>query len=179
MSNEEFEKFKRVIVNIKEKTPILFIERAATIFLSIYKGEVFNIDIDSKEEDISRLREFLLYVPDDFTLVIKDIGILSSHFLSSLLKLIEESNVHFILLALHDINQKSAPMLYSRMKYILKFPEDTNTNNTLVRVAEALRMSEELTKEALYAEECPALYKLEYDTRYLKFKNRYVNLLGD
>lgn len=176
----ELEYFKKVLVNIKEKTPILFMEKASELFLKIYRGEVFTIDPETKEEDIKRLRENLLYIPDDYFVVIKDISILGTHFLSSLLKLIEESKAKFILLASLDINQKSAPMLYSRMKYIVKLPWDSNTNNILLKTGEALRnLNEDIPRDITYAEECPGLFYLEYMTRNYKLKNKYVNFLGD
>lgn len=176
----ELEYFKKVLINIKNKAPILFMEKAAELFLKIYTGEVFTIDKDTKEEDIRRLRENLLYIPEGYFVVIKDIGILGSHYLSSLLKLIEESKAKFILLSFLDINQKSAPMLYSRMKYIVKIPWDSNTNNILVKTQEALRnLSEDTQRDILYAEECPGLFYLDYITRNYKLKNKYVNFLGE
>lgn len=176
----ELKYFKKVLVNIKEKTPILFMEKASELFLKIYSGEIFTIDSETKEEDIKRLRENLLYIPENYFVVIKDISVLGTHFLSSLLKLIEESKAKFILLASLDINQKSAPMLYSRMKYIVKIPWDNNTNNILLKTGEALRnLNEDIPRDITYAEECPGLFYLDYMTRNYKLKNKYVNFLGD
>ena len=176
----DIEYFKKSLINLKEKSPILFMEKAADLFLKVYTGEVFTIEKDTKEEDIMRLRENLLYIPDGYFVVVKDISILGSHFLSSLLKLIEDSNARFILLSSLDINQKSAPMLYSRMKYIVKIPWDSNTNNILLKTSEALRNDNPDTNKYLtYAEECPGLFYLDYITRNYKLKNKYVNFLGD
>ena len=176
----DIEYFKRAILNLKNKTPVLFMEKAAELFLKVYNGEVFTIAQDTKEEDIKALRERLLYIPEGYFVVVKDISILGAHYLSSLLKLIEDSNAKFILLASLDVNQKSAPMLYSRMRYIVKIPWDNNTNNILVKTGEALRnLNEEIPRDVIYAEESPGLFYLEYETRNLKLKNKYVNFLGE
>ena len=177
---KELEVFKKLIINIRDKTPILFMEKAMDIFLSIYTGEVFSIEVDTKAEDINRLREKLLYVPDNYLVVVKDISILGTHYLSSLLKLVEDSSAKFIFLSSLDINQKSAPILYSRMKYILKIPWDSRTNNTLVGATEVLRnIDDNISRDIIYAEESPSLYYLEYITRNLKLKNKYIDFLGD
>jgi len=173
---KEYDIFKSAIKNLKSKTPIVFIEKAAEIFSSLYNGEVYDISPEEKELDIKNLREYISNLPDYKYIVIKDLGILSRHYLSNLLKLIEESNLKFIFLTFKD---NLDPVFLSRMKYVVKIPYDTNTNNTLQSIAEVIKNSAEDTEtDIVYAEECPELYALSYLTRYCKLKNKYINFLG-
>lgn len=173
---KEYEVFKSAIKNLKDKTPIVFMEKAAEIFSSIYTGEVYTIDPENKEQDIRNLREYLSTLPDYRYVVIGDLGILSRHYLSNLLKLIEESNLKFIFLTYRD-NLDS--IFLSRMKYVVKIPYDMNTNNTLQKISEVLKNSADGTDtDIVCAEECPELYSLNYLTRYCKLKNKYINFLG-
>jgi hypothetical protein len=172
----EYDIFKNSIKGIKDKTPIVFMEKAAEIFSSIYTGEVYDIDPNNKEQDIKDLREYISTLPDYRYVVIKDLGILSKHYLSNLLKLIEESNLKFIFLTYKD---NLDPIFLSRMKYVVKIPYDMNTNNTLQSISETLKNSVDNTDtDIVCAEECPDLYSLNYLTRYCKLKNKYINFLG-
>ena len=112
--------------------------------------------------------------------VISDIGYLKSTAAFLLLKYVEESKSPIILLSTND---NVSSILLSRVKRVLKFPVNENTNNTLMSVKDAFNIlygdeGKPIDKVEFLAENCPLLYKLEHDIPYSKYRNSVIEILG-
>ena len=112
--------------------------------------------------------------------VISDIGYLQRHTAFLLLKLVEEAKFPVILLSTDD---KVDSILLSRVKRVIKFPMDEQTNNNLIPISDAFAQvygdeKKVVDKVKFYAENCPQMYKLENDIPFNKYRNAMIEILG-
>lgn len=162
---------------IKESSPVLLIGKAVTMFKGAYKGNIFELkNTDDVKTFISEYAGILFPKP----VVISDIGYLHQTAAFLLLKYVEESKSPIILLSTTD---NVSSILLSRVKRIVKFPVNENSDNTLMSVGDAFNIvykedSKPVDKIQFYAENCPMLYKLEKDIPYNKYRDRMIEILG-
>lgn len=163
---------------IKTKSPILLIGKAVSLFKKIYKGNIFELkNTDEVKQFVSEYTGIEVPKP----VVISDIGYLQPTAAFLLLKLVEESKSTIILLSTND---NISSILLSRVKEIVKFPVDENTNNSMMSVCDAYNMvysnneNKPMNKIKFYAENCPLLYKIENDVPYSKYRNSIIEILG-
>lgn len=163
------------MINIKGRTPILLISKAAKIFKSIYSGRVYNI---KNEEDIKSI-ENMNISKINRAIIIEDLSSLYND--EDLLKLIEESKLQLILLAYRD---NLSDTLVSRCKSILKIPDIEVKHCNYINEKSAL----DTIKSSNYsydiqnmylAENCPNLMRDMTDTQYLRYKDRVLNILAN
>lgn len=171
----KYEYIYNEVKDIRGKTPILLVGGASFIFKQIYKDVIHRIE---NTEDAKELISSFYNIEYDKPLIIEDISLLYKD--SILLKLIEEIKIPLVLLASED--NLSIP-LYSRMKTIIKFPIDNNTNCNFISVKEAQIQidQDELTGKALdkfLAENCPDLAIIYKDIEIRKNKDKLIQILG-
>jgi hypothetical protein len=161
--------------NIKEKSPVLLIEKAAILFKENYSKDIFRVENQQELKD----------VVENFTnnnyggvLVIEDLSLVYD--LSVLLKFLEESNIPIILLALKDCDRLSGTLL-SRVKTCIKIPFVSPTSN-LLSARESLDLwSIEQNKgeqDRFFAQESPELYYLKLKSTRFKCNTKIVELLS-
>lgn len=165
---------------IKETCPVLLIGRAVQLFKTMYKGIIFEL---KNTEDVKEFVSDYTGITSSKPVVISDIGYLTKHASFLLLKLVEEAKFPVIVLSSED---KVDSILLSRIKRIVKFPMDNNTNNKLISVSDAFNQvyhveegqKKVVNKIQFYAENCPELYKLECDIPYNQYRNAMIEILG-
>jgi len=164
-----------IMKDIKGKTPILLLEEASIIFKRIYKGKIFKIE---NTEDAKELISMYSNIDYNKPLVVEDISLLYRD--SIMLKMIEEINIPLIFLA--SLDNLSNPF-YSRMKTVIKFPndEDTECSFMSVRDAQSSITQDELSGYQLdkfIAENCPQLSIIYKNIKYRKNKDRLIQIIG-
>ena len=163
------------LINIREKSPVLLIELAATLFREEYSKEVYTIN---NQEELRSLIETFSNTPYDGLLVIEDIS--KVYDLSVLLKFLEETKTPVILLAYRDGNNINNTIL-SRIKTLVKFPYG-NANSNLISAREGLDLWKvEQTRQdqdRFYASESPELYYLKTRTGKYVCNTKIVELLS-
>lgn len=159
--------------DVTNKTPLLLIGGARTIFKSMYTGNILNIyNVESTRDLIQELSGIDLEKP----LVIDDLSLLYRD--TILLKFLEETNLKLILLASKD-NLSST--LLSRMKIIKKFPDENNLEFKETSMADAQHHinTEELNQEDslnYLSNTCPELIVLNKKLRYIKNKDKIIDI---
>lgn len=161
--------------SIKGRTPILLLAKAAKIFKDIYSGRIYNIKNEDDVLDINNMNISKL----NKAVVVEDISSLYTD--EDILKLIEESNLQFILLAYKD---NLSETLMSRCKSVLKIPDIEIKQCAYISEKSALSTinSGKMNADAsnLYMmENCPSLMRDMIDTQFLKYKERLVNILAN
>ena len=163
---------------IKETCPVLLIGKAVSIFKRMYKGVIQEL---RSADDV---REFVAEYTGIFSsqpVVISDLSNLTENATFLLLKLVEEAKFPAIVLSSQDsVNG----IILSRIKRIIKFPDDSNTNNSLLSIAEASELLEsnesfKNNKIKFYAENCPQLYEIESETPFTKRRKDFISIIGD
>lgn len=159
--------------NIKGRTPILLLAKAASIFKDMYSGRVYDIKNEDDVQDINNMNISKL----NRAIVIEDLSSLYTD--EDILKLIEESNLQFILLAYKD---NLSDTLMSRCKSILKIPDIEVTECKYISKTSALSAIDGMNADnsnKYLAENCPSLMRDMIDTQFLKYKERLVNILAN
>ena len=166
------EKVIKFMSNIKGKTPILLIGKAATIFENIYSRRIYNIKNEDDMKDVQGMSECRLNTP----VVLKDLSELYTD--EDLLKLIEESSLQFILLAYKD---NLSDTLMSRCKSFLKISNiDVHKCKYISKKSALSSMTGDRYKDNIFLmENCPALMRDMIDTQFLKYKERVVGILAN
>lgn len=161
--------------NINGRTPILLLAKAAEIFKNIYSDRVYNIKNEEDLEDIKNLNISKIHKP----IVVEDISSLYTD--EDILKLIEESNLQFILLAYRD---NLSGTLMSRCKSILKIPsleiKSCNYTNKKSALSAIESLRNDSYKSNLYLmENCPELMRDMIEIQQLKYKDRLINIIAN
>jgi len=163
---------------IQETCPVLLVGKAVSLFKQMYKDPIREL------KNTDDVRDFIAEytgIKSSKPVVISDIGYLQKQTSFLLLKLVEEAQFPAILLSTED---KVDSILLSRVKNVIKFPMDENTDNKLIPISDAFNQvygeSEKkvMNKTQFYAENCPTLYKLESDIPYNKYRNAMIEILG-
>lgn len=163
---------------IKETCPVVLIGKAVTLFKQIYTGVINEL---KNTEDVKNFVSDYTGIESPKPVVISDIGYLQTNAAFLLLKLVEEAKFPVILLSTED---KVSSILLSRVKRIIKFPVNENTDNKLLPVSDAYNQvygdsdKKVMNKVQFYAENCPTLYKLESEIPYNKYRNAMIEILG-
>lgn len=163
---------------IQETCPLLLVGKAVSLFKQMYKGPVNEL---KNTDDVREFISIYTGIESSKPVVISDLGYLQKQAAFLLLKLVEESKFPAIVLSTED---KIDSILLSRMKTVIKFPLDENTNNKLIPISDAFNQvygdsdKKVMNKVAFYAENCPTLYKLESDIPYNKYRNAMIEILG-
>lgn len=164
--------------SIQETCPVLLVGKAVSLFKNMYKDPIRELkNTDDVREFISEYTGIKSSKP----VVISDIGYLQKHTAFLLLKLIEEAQFPAILLSTED---KVDSILLSRVKNVIKFPMDENTDNKLIPISDAFNQvygesdKKVMNKIQFYAENCPTLYKLESEIPFNKHRNAMIEILG-
>lgn len=168
--------------NIREKTPMLLLEKASTIFRNNYRGEIYSIEgVDAARE----LVEKFYGLPIDKLIVISlDNITYTNKTLSIMLKFIEDSIYNnLVFLSSEDIISST---FMSRIKYIVKIPFNKGANNKLLSASEAQSYYNTIRKhgnrdrsiDMIFAEESSDLYHYYYITQKYILKSKYISLLG-
>lgn len=160
--------------SIKNKTPLLIISKAVSLFKKMYRGNIYNLNsLEDVREFISEFSGVAL----DFPIVIEDVSNLYRD--SSLLKLVEEASFPLVLLASKD-NLSNAMM--SRMKSILKIPE-TIEEHSFISINQALAdiksndwSQDEITKYTAY--HCPQLLVIQDRIKKMKNKDKILQIFA-
>lgn len=164
-----------IMKDVTNKTPVLLIGGAATIFKRLYKGNIYRFE---NTDDVKDFITNFYNVEYNKPIVIEDLSLLYRD--SLLLKMIEEIKLPLIMLASED--NLSIP-LYSRVKTCIKFPQDDDTkcNNISILEAQQHISEEELTGRDLdkyLSENCPDLAKLYRDVKLRKNKDKIIQIIG-
>lgn len=161
---------------ISQNSPVLLIGKAVSLFKRMYKDPIREL------KNTADVKEFIEeYAGKSFPkpVVISDIGYLQKQAAFLLLKLVEEAKFPVIILSTED---KVDSILLSRIKRIVKFPLDENTNNKMMDISlaynEVYEEKKVMNKMKYYAENCPQMYKLENDVPYSKYRNSVIEILG-
>lgn len=173
MSNRDF--VIKFMSNIKDRTPILLIANAAKIFYHIYSGRIYNVRNEDDMTTIKNMSISKLTKP----VVISDLSSLYDD--EDLLKIIEESDLQFILLAFRD---NLSEVLVSRCKSVLKLTDLEVKQCNYISKKSALSALEQFDSNIDAAnmyltENCPALMRDINDARNLKYKDKVVNILAN
>lgn len=160
--------------NIKGRTPILLIGKAANIFKKIYSNRIYNLKCEEDLQDINNMNISKItkaIVIEDLSLVYND---------EDFLKLVEESTLQLILLASKD---NLSEILMSRCKSILKIPELEIDKCNYIKEASALStinsMSSVEEAEVFLCNNCPQLIVDKNRTRQFKYKDRLINIIAN
>lgn len=161
--------------NIKGRTPILLLAQAAEIFKNLYSDRVYNIKNEEDLEDIQNLNISRIRKP----IVVEDISSLYND--EDILKLIEESNLQFILLAYRD---NLSETLMSRCKSMLKIPSIEINQCNYISKKSALSMIETFDNDyartnKFLMENCPDLMRDMIDIQQVKYKDRLINIIAN
>ena len=179
--NEQASILVNVFKNVPEKSPVLLVGGAVSLFKRMYKGMIYSLyNINDVRTFVSRFSD----ISFDKTVVVEDIGRLDKQSSFILLKLVEESKFPMVLLSYKD---NISDILMSRIKTYIKFPISDNTSCKFLSVSEAQSdLCDELGRitvddDALVtycAENCPVFYDLHLKTMRLSNKGKYFELLG-
>lgn len=165
----------RRLNNIKDKSPVLLVEKAAVFFREEYSKEVYRVD---SQEELKELIERFSNTPYSGLIVIEDIS--KVYNLSSLLKFLEETECSVILLAYRDTTNLCGTIL-SRIKTYIKYPYETVKSN-LLSAREALDLwkveQSRMDQDRFYALESPELYYLKTKSSKYKCNTKVVELLS-
>ena len=161
--------------NIKGRTPILLLAQAAEIFKNLYSDRVYNIKNEEDLEDIQNLNISRIRKP----IVVEDISSLYND--EDILKLIEESNLQFILLAYRD---NLSETLMSRCKSMLKIPSIEINQCNYISKKSALSTIETFDNDytrtnKFLMENCPDLMRDMIDIQQVKYKDRLINIIAN
>ena len=179
--NEQASILVNVFKNVSEKSPVLLVGGAVSLFKRMYKGMIYSLyNINDVRTFVSRFSD----ISFDKTVVVEDIGRLDKQSSFILLQLVEESKFPMVLLSYKD---NISDILMSRIKTYIKFPISDNTSCKFLSVSEAQSdLCDELGRitvddDALVtycAENCPVFYDLHLKTMRLSNKGKYFELLG-
>ena len=164
--------------NIKEVCPVLLVGKAVSLFKQMYKGIINEL---KNTEDVKEFVSEYTGIKSSKPVVVSDIGYLQTQASFLLLKLVEEADFPVILLSTED---KVSSILLSRVKRVLKFPVNEQTDNKLISVTDAYNQvygeseNKVINKIDFYAENCPTLYKLERDIPFNKYRDDMIEILG-
>ncbi len=160
---------------IKDKSPVLLVEKAALIFKEGYSKEIYHIE---SQEELKNLVESFTNTPYSGLLVIEDISCVWD--MSVLLKFLEEATFPIILLAFKDTSSLSSTVL-SRIKTYIKYPYDKVISN-LTNARDALDIwrveQDKSDQDRFYAQESPELYYLRIKSTRYKCNTKIVELLA-
>lgn len=161
--------------NITNNTPMLLIDKARDIFKTLYTG---NINYISNTEEARELIQNYSGITLEKPLVIDDVSNLYRD--TILLKFLEETKLKLILLASQD---NLDPIILSRVKTIKKYTSETNLKYEPIDILQAQKTieSEELDQEntlKYLSNKCPELIILNKKLRYIKNKNKLIELIG-
>lgn len=160
---------------IKDKSPVLLIEKAALMFKENYSKEIYRID---SQEELKNLVESFSNTPYSGLLVVEDIS--NVYDMSVLLKFLENIDFPIILLAYSD-NNNITNTIISRIKTLIKIPYDSVKSN-LVGAREAIDMwnieQNRMDQDKFFAQESPELYYLKLKSRKFKCNTKIVDLLS-
>lgn len=163
---------------IQETCPVLLVGKAVSLFKQMYKEPIREL---KNTDDVRDFISEYTGIKSSKPVVISDIGYLQKQTAFLLLKLVEEAQFPTIILSTED---KVDSILLSRVKNVIKFPIDENTDNKLIPLSDAFNQvygeSEKkvMNKIQFYSENCPTLYKLESDIPYNKYRNSMIEILG-
>ena len=164
--------------NIKEVCPVLLVGKAVSLFKQMYKGIINEL---KNTEDVKEFVSEYTGIKSSKPVVVSDIGYLQTQASFLLLKLVEEADFPVILLSTED---KVSSILLSRVKRVLKFPVNEQTDNKLISITDAYNQvygeseNKVINKIDFYAENCPTLYKLERDIPFNKYRDDMIEILG-
>lgn len=166
--------YKR-LSNIREKSPVLLIEKAAVLFREDYSREVYRVD---SQEELRDLVERFTNTPYQGLLVIEDIS--KVYDMSVLLKFLEEASFPIILLAYKDCVTVSETIL-SRVKTVIKYPYSEVRSN-LVCAREGIDLwraeQDKSDQDRFFAQESPELYYLKLKSSKYVCNTKIVDLLS-
>ena len=167
-------KLYNLLKGIRDKSPVLLVEKAALVFRENYHKEVYRVD---NQKELKELVEAFTNISYTGLLVIEDIS--KIYDLSVLLKFLEETNTAVVLLAYQDCASISSTLL-SRVKTYVKAPYyPINSNLTNAKDAIDLWNMEQnkQDQDMFYAQESPELYYLKTKSSRYKCNTKIVELL--
>lgn len=169
------EEMYRKLSNIKDKSPVLLVEKAALLFREEYSKEVYRVE---NQEELKELVESFTNTPYSGLLVVEDISNVWD--MSVLLKFLEEADFPIILLAYKDGANIGGTIL-SRIKTYIKYPYDSVKSN-LINARDALDMwrveQDKSNQDRFFAQESPELYYLKLKSSKYKCNTKIVDLLA-
>lgn len=163
-----------LLKGIRDKSPVLLVEKAALVFRENYHKEVYRVE---NQKELKELIEVFTNISYTGLLVIEDIS--RVYDLSVLLKFLEETTTPVVLLAYQDCASLGNTIL-SRVKTYVKAPYSP-INSNLTNAKDALDLwnmeQNKSDQDRFYAQESPELYYLKTKSNRYKCNTKIVELL--